>query len=58
MAKVQLRTPLLRTSAGDWKQPITPIRAQRTPINRMNKLKELTGTPPVTQLIPPVTTNE
>jgi hypothetical protein len=43
--RIQLRRPDL----GAPKLPITPIRAQRTPINRMNKPKELTGTLPVTQ---------
>ena len=31
------------------KLPIIPIRTQRAPINRINKPKEPTGTPPVTQ---------
>jgi hypothetical protein len=39
---------LLRTSLDILKLPITPIRTQRTPINRINKPKEPTGTPPVT----------
>jgi hypothetical protein len=34
------------------------IRAQRTPINRINKPKELTRTPPVTRRTLPVTTRE
>jgi hypothetical protein len=48
----------LRTSPGALKWPITPIRAQRTPINRLSKPKKPTGTPPVTQRTPPVTTPE
>jgi hypothetical protein len=36
--------------------PISPIRAQRTPVNRINKPRKPTGTPPVTPRRPPVTT--
>jgi hypothetical protein len=52
------RIHVRRPDLGAPKLPITTIRAQRTPINRINKPKELTGTPPVTQLMPPVTTAE
>jgi hypothetical protein len=44
-SRIHLRSPDL----GAPKLPITPIRAKRKPINRMNKPKELTGTLPVTQ---------
>ncbi len=48
----------LRTSPGASKWPITPIRAQRTPINRLSKPKKPTGTPAVRQHSPPVSTAE
>jgi hypothetical protein len=55
-ARGLLSTPLPRSGPGASKRPITPIRAQRTPINRINKLKEVTGTSPVRRRTRPVTT--
>jgi hypothetical protein len=52
------RSLLLRTALAVSKWPITPIRAQRTPIKRINKPKEPTGTLPVTQCTPPITTSD
>jgi hypothetical protein len=52
------RIHLRRPDLGVSKRPITPIRAQRVPINRLDKPKSWPAPPPVRRRTRPVTTAE
>jgi hypothetical protein len=49
---------VLRTGLGVPKRPITLVNAQRVAINRLDKPKKPTGTPPVTRRTMPVSMSE